>query len=79
MSLEQAACELHHLLVLVQLQSALTEVERERHAHLLQGLPVFTLILNPLGVRGVRGRGTSMANRGSEREEYWGKGEEMPR
>lgn len=46
MPLEQLAVELHHLLVLSELQQALAQVESQWEAHLLQRIPVVGLLIN---------------------------------
>lgn len=58
MLLQQLVIELHHSLVLLELQLALAEVEAQRKTHLLQGLQVLGLFVHLQGredaVRGQR-------------------------
>lgn len=46
MLLQQLVVELHHLLVLFELQHALTQIESQRKAHFLQRLPVISLLID---------------------------------
>lgn len=48
---QQLGVELHHLLVLFQLQHALAEVESQRKPHLFQRLPVLALLIHLRGIR----------------------------
>lgn len=51
MLLQQLVIELHHSLVLLELQQALAEVEAQRKTHLLQGLQVLGLFVHLQGKR----------------------------
>ena len=52
--LQELSVELHHLLVMVQLQQTPTEVKGQWEADLLQGLPVLALPVNQLNTQGGR-------------------------
>lgn len=46
MPLQQLVVELHHLLVLFELQHALAQVESQRKTHFLQRLPLVCLLVH---------------------------------
>lgn len=55
MLLQQLVVELHHFLVLLELQHALAEVESQRQTHFLQRFPVLAVLIHLLSTQ--RGQG----------------------